>query len=384
MTRAILLLAVLLVAPQYSIDAAEPPASEVLFESGKEPFPRFRIPALILTPKGTLLAICEGRRDGGGLTGDIDMVLRRSKDLGKTWQPLEVIADEGKDTLGNPCPVIDQKTGTLWLLMTVSPGDVLEEEIVAGKTKESTRVLVMSSQDDGQTWTKPKDITSQAKQKDWTWYGTGPGVGIQLKSGRLLIPSYHAQQGTEVYSSHVLYSDDHGKSWQIGETLGEHCGESAALQRDDGSIYYSARTNNKAIKEERTIGESTDEGETFVSVRHDPKLYDSHCQASLLGVSSQLAKKVNGTAEESVRPLWLYCHPAGPGRQDLTFRISRDEGLTWPKATLFHLGNSQYSSMAELPDGTIGCLYESWQNENYQLFFARVPLNWVIKHASAD
>lgn len=359
--------------------AAEPkPEFEHLFVSSQQPYPRFRIPALIVTPKGTLLAFCEGRRGGRGLFGDIDIVVRRSSDNGQTWKKLEVVADDGTDTLGNPCPVIDQKTGTLWLLMTVSPGELSEEQICDGAAKLGTRVLVTSSTDDGVTWAKPRDITSEAKQPEWTWYGTGPGVGIQLASGRLFIPSYHAEPKTKTYRSHSLFSDDAGQTWQIGTSLGDHTSESAALQRADGSLYYSART--VVGKEERTVGNSADQGKTFEQVGFDSTLYDSHCQASLLALSpaaiEQLAAE-NNSIDES-KPLWIYSYPAGPERRNLTFRTSTDEGRTWTNPKLLQDGDAQYSSLAELPDGTIGCLFEAWRDKNYQLYFARVPLGWLV------
>jgi sialidase-1 len=359
--------------------AAEPePVTQHLFVSGKDPYPRFRIPALILTPKGTLLAFCEGRRAGRGLIGDIDLVVRRSSDNGQTWKELEVVADDGTDTLGNPCPVIDQKTGTLWLLMTVSPGELSEEQITEGAAKLGTRVLVTSSTDDGVTWATPRDITSEAKQPEWTWYGTGPGVGIQLVSGRLFIPSYHAEPKTKTYRSHSLFSDDAGQAWQIGTSLGDHTSESAALQRADGSLYYSART--VIGKEQRSVGDSADQGKTFEKVGLDATLYDSHCQAALLALSPTTIKKLaaENKSIDKTKPLWIYCYPAGPERRNLTFRTSTDEGRTWPEAKLLQTGDCQYSSLAELPDGTIGCLYESWRDKNYQLYFARVPLSWLV------
>src|SRR5262249_53934874 len=158
--------------------------------------------------KGTVLAFCEGRKDGKGLTGHIDIVLKRSTDSGKSWQPLEVVADGGGHTLGNPCPILDTTDGTLWLALTPSHGQDTEEEMVAGTSRETTRVLVTSSRDDGKTWTPLRDITAAAKKASWTWYGTGPGIGIQLKNGRLVIPCYHAEAETKTYRSHTVYSDD--------------------------------------------------------------------------------------------------------------------------------------------------------------------------------
>jgi sialidase-1 len=122
------------------------------------------------------------------LKGKIDIVLKRSTDLGKTWSKLVVVASGGDDTLGNPCPLLDHKAGTVWMGLTRSLGSDTEEEIVAGTSKGRTRVLVIHSKDSGKTWGEPRDISEAARDPKWTWYGTGPGTGIQLKSGRLVIP----------------------------------------------------------------------------------------------------------------------------------------------------------------------------------------------------
>ena len=355
------------------------PSTQHLFVSGAQPYPRFRIPALLLTSQGSLLAFCEGRRGGGGLIGDIDIVLRRSEDNGRTWGELELVADDGEDTLGNPCPVIDRRTGKIWLLLTVSPGKMSEEEIVDGATRSGTRVLVTSSGDEGKTWSKPRDITAQAKRPEWTWYGTGPGVGIQLSGGRLFVPSYHTEPKSKLYRSHGLFSDDGGQTWKYGASLGDHTSESAALERSDGELYYSART--VVGKNERTVGDSADAGDTFKNVRFDSGLHDAHCQASLLALSAravaQLAK-VDPSIDPR-KPLWLYCYPAGPRRRNLTIVRSSDEGRTWGNPQLLNAGDSQYSSLAELPDGALGCLYEAWRDGNYQLYFARLPLEWLVE-----
>lgn len=326
-----------------------------LFHSGEEGYPRYRIPSLVVTNSGALLAICEGRADGGGLTGNIDLVLKRSEDGGATWSALQTIADAGEDTLGNQSALVDRKTGKIWIAHTISPGAELEADIAAGKTERSTRVFVISSDDDGKTWTKPRDITDTAKKPDWTWYGCGPGVGIQLKSGRLLFPCYHREgENGSITASHAVYSDDHGQTWKLSENAGSGNGEPQALEREDGSIYLSARTA-KGGPFERSIVESSDGGETWGEKRFDPNLYDPYCQNSLL----KLAPK-----------RWLYLHPAGPDRHDLTVRLSLDEGETWDAGSmLLRSGNGQYSSMAQLPNGNVAVLYDLWEDNNYQLYF---------------
>lgn len=343
-----------------------------IFHSKHDGYPRFRIPSLVVTKAGTALAICEGRVDGGGLQGNVDLVCRRSSDHGKTWSPIRVIADAEEDTLGNPCAVVDRDTGHVWVAFTRSPGNFTEEQITRGESEGSTRVLVTHSQDDGLSWSKPRDITSTTKKRGWTWYGTGPGVGIQLADGRLFIPSYHCggRKGV-VTKSHTIFSDDHGKTWQLGASAGGGNGECQALQRKDGSIYLSARTSGDGPLE-RSIVTSSDRGASWSPKRFDKWLFDPHCEASLLALPSASKKKL-------VPPTWLYCAPAGPKRHDLTIRVSLDEGRTWHSPCLLRKGDGQYTSMALLADGRLGVLYDCWEDNNYQLYFASVDLASILK-----
>src|SRR6187401_3058994 len=160
----------LLVANWVALGVAEELAQTDVFSAGSEGYHTFRIPALVVTKKGTLLAICEGRKTGRGDHGDLDLVLKRSTDNGQTWGKLELIYEEGgeaKVTIGNPCPVVDRDTGVIWLPFT----------------RENDKVFMTSSSDDGQTWTRPREITANVKAADWNWYATGPGNGIQLIHG---------------------------------------------------------------------------------------------------------------------------------------------------------------------------------------------------------
>lgn len=341
------------------------PVHQRLFHSGEEGYPRYRIPSLIVTPRGALLAICEGRVDGGGLEGNVDLVLKQSEDDGRSWSPLRKIADADDDTLGNPCVVVDQQTGVIWLAHTRSPGQESELAITRGETAQSTRVYVTHSKDDGRNWSAPVEITSAVKRPGWTWYGTGPGVGIQLQSGRLLIPCYHAEgERGETKKSHVITSDDQGKSWQLGESAGTGNGECQALQRRDGSLYLSARTAAGGPLS-RSIIASRDQGKSWSAKEYDKSLHDPHCEASLLALPATDSQKT---------PRWLYAHPAGPQRSNLTLRLSLDEGKHWTAAHLFRRGNGQYTSLALLPGQQVGCLYDCWEEDNYQLYFARIPL----------
>lgn len=342
------------------------PRAVRLFDSGTDGYPRYRIPALLTTQRGTVLAFCEGRKDGRGLTGNIDIVLKRSTDSGQTWGKLELVADEGDHTLGNPCPVVDESDGTIWLALTRSHGQDTEADIVAGKSRETTRVLLTFSKDDGKTWAPLRDLSATCRKPHFTWYGTGPGIGVQLKSGRLVIPCYHAEAKTGIYRSHMIYSDDHGQTWQLGAVVGTMCSECQVAERTEGTLVLSARTIKGAMQ--RTTALSKDGGQTWSAPEFDAALYDPSCQASLVRLPAEKGKS-----------RWLYCHPAGPmGRRNLTVRLSRDEGRTWPIEKLLRAGDSQYSCLALMPDGTVGCLYESWVDGNYRVFFTRFTLGWLL------
>jgi len=346
------------------LTAAEP-SPQRLFKSG-EAYPRYRIPSLILAPDGSLLAVCEGRKNGGGLTGNIDIVARRSLDHGKTWQPLEVLLDHGAETLGNPCMLIDRTNKRLWMAFTRSPGEYTEAQIVKGESPESTRVFVASSDDNGRTWKTPNDITKFVKKSTWNGYGTGPGTGIQLKNGRLLIPAYHVESADQTYRSHSIYSDDHGKSWKLGATVGDNTSEAHIVERTDGSLVMDTRT--VVGREKRTWATSTDGGETWSDPMFNESLFDPHCEACMIRVP----RKISGKTQ------WLFSNPVGPKRHNLTIHHSEDEGRTWKTGLLIQEGDSQYSSLAVLPNGRIGCLYDRWTEGNYHLFYTDVDLSDII------
>jgi len=151
----------------------------VLFESGKGGYDTYRIPAIVKTTKGTLLAFCEGRKNSSSDTGNIDLLLQRSLDNGFTWDETKVIVDDGNDTCGNPCPIVDQKTGTLVLLLTKNKGHENEFQIINGTASPRT-VWLTRSTDDGVTWSTPSNISSEVCKPDFRWYATGPCHGINL------------------------------------------------------------------------------------------------------------------------------------------------------------------------------------------------------------
>src|SRR5258708_6529105 len=212
------------------------PEQAPVFVAGEAGYHTYRIPSLIVSPRGTLLAFCEGRKKSASDAGDIDLVLKRSPDGGKTWRPLQVVWDDGPNTCGNPCPVVDRATGTVWLLLTHNLGHDTEAQILAGKSQGTRTVWVSKSSDDGVSWSKPLEITKAVKRADWTWYATGPGVGIQTRAGRLVIPCDNYVAGTRAKQAHVIYSHDHGASWKLGGVVGPVCNDSQVVELAEGRL----------------------------------------------------------------------------------------------------------------------------------------------------
>ena len=322
---------------------------------------------MLVAPKGKVLSFCEGRKAGRGAPGNIDLLLKRSPDNGKTWSKTQVLVDAGPDTIGNPCPVADRDTGTVWVLLTKNLGQDTQKQITDGTSKGTRTVWVMKSTDDGATWSEPAEITKDVKKPDWTWYATGPGCGIQTKGGRLVIPCDHYVAKTQARHSHVIYSDDHGKTWKLGGVLGEKTNECQVVERQDGSLLINMRSYHG--KNRRAVATSKDGGLTWSEVTLDDALIEPVCQAALLRYSDK---------EKGGKSRVLFANPASAKREKMTLRLSYDEGATWPVARALHEGPAAYSALAALPDGSIGCLYERGDKSPYdKLTFARCSLDWL-------
>jgi sialidase-1 len=336
-----------------------------VFISGADGYPTFRIPSLVVTAKGTLLAFCEARKTGRGDDGDIDLVLRRSTDGGKTWHPMQIVHEEGGTagiTIGNPCPVLDQSTGTMWLTFC----------------RNNDEVFVMSS-DDGLAWTPPRRITTDVKEPDWGWYATGPGVGIQLThgphEGRLVIPCDHGKMidGKRVMFSHAFFSDDHGQTWKLGGTVAPHTDECQVVELADGELLMNMRNywGRDGMRPElggmRAIARSRDGGETWSALTFDKILIEPLCQASLIGFPNP---------RQPSDTVLLFSNPASrEARRQLTVRASFDGGKTWPVTEPIDDGSAAYSCLAMMPDGRIGLLYErdDYKRITFRDFTIEIP-----------
>ena len=322
------------------------PKLKYIFASGKEGHKSYRIPSLITTKKGTLLAFAEGRVHSVHDSGDINLVMKRSKDNGKTWSKLKIIRDI-KKTAGNPCPIVDKKTGRI--IMVFCEMDHHEAHVMAGKSKR--RVFVMSSTNDGKRWSKPKEITKQANPEGkYDWLASGPGVGIQIQKGkhkgRLVVPM--ANSIGRQYGVHCIYSDNLGKTWKASERIPGGCNEAQLVELKKGTLMLNMRMQ-QGSKGKRGIAYSKDAGVTWSDLEHDDELYDSICQASII----------------RHKKLLIFSNPGKWGRKEMTIRISKNYGKTWPYKTLIYPYSSGYSCLAVTKDKQVACLFEGGAPGNY-------------------
>lgn len=333
-----------------------------LWRSGSDGFHTYRIPALVRSNDNTILAFCEGRKHGRGDTGDIALLLKRSLDGGRTWSQPIVVWDDAGNTSGNPAPVVDSGTGEIHLLMTWNRGDDHERDIVNGTSKDTRRVFVTSSIDDGRSWKPPKEITSSVKQPNWTWYATGPGRGIQMQhgefAGRLVIPCDHIEANSKHRYSHIIFSDDNGASWQLGgRTPRPSVNECEVVEIAGGRLLLNMRSI--APDENcRQVATSADGGVSWSGQRFDRQLIEPTCQASIIAYPPTRLSETG---------LILFANPASEtDRVNMTLRASLDFGQTWRGAISLHAGPSAYSDLAIAPDGKVLCLYEGGHRHPYE------------------
>ncbi len=336
--------------------------------------PVFRIPALLCLPGGVVLAFSEAR-PGWQDSGNIDLVMRRSTDSGRTWGGASVVVDSSllrgdrSATVGNPTAVYDAETGVVWLFLCSNHEADVEWQIHANEGLESRRVWVTSSSDQGKSWSQPKDLSSSLKHRSWTWYATGPGNGVQLSSGRLLIPANHAEDVHEPNCpylverrrsrmvAHCIYSDDHGKTWRLGGCAARHTNECCIAALSDGRAMLNARDWSGAFT--RVVQLSSDGGATWGAARHDEILIEPEpqgCEGSILALpplGSNDAKGGKGGKGGKGKGdgILFFCNPACERREMLTVRRSDDCGTTWATDLVLEEGPSAYSSMALLGDG---------------------------------
>ena len=348
--------------------AAGVPQKTTLFARGENGVHTYRIPALVTSNSGVLIAACDARiNSSGDLPNNIDTVIRRSTDGGKTWQPIETIVDwSGSEGAADPCMVVDRKTGRIWCAVTWAEG-VNWRTSRPGFGTDSFHALLVYSDDDGVTWSETTDVTDSLKDPSWRSIWFSPGSGIQSQSGRLFIP-FSAANGQGEAFSYAAISDDHGETWSRVGPMGSKTNENIIAQLADGTLVCNMRSTH-GLKL-RAISTSKDDGETWSALEHHEGLIEPVCQAGLLTVPASL------TPDE--REWLVFSNPGSKKRERLAVKVSFDGGVTWPVERVIHPGPAAYSCLSLLPGGGLGLLYERGERDSYEgISFASIPLKWL-------
>ncbi|MEV0320890.1 sialidase family protein [Streptomyces sp. NPDC050658] len=363
---------------------------QVLFKASQDPgYACYRIPAVVKTVQGTLLAFAEGRVNDCSDAGDIDIVVKRSHDGGRTWSPLQVINEGAGDTHGNPAPIVDRRTGRIVLAETYNTGrtDGKNCDVPCDRTPH-----LQYSDDDGRSWSKPRDLSDQILPDDWnSWYATGPVHGLQLTrgkhAGRLVFTvNTETWNGSRVTANHaaLIVSDDGGDNWRIGAkdsypiaddgTFRQKPSEMTITERPDGAVYVSGREQDGTDLGHRTHTISRDGGDSFVApFKAIPDLYTPQVQGSTL----QFGKRM------------LLACPGDPDRRrTMQIRSSYDGGRTWDsvdRGTTVTTDWSGYSDMVRADGDHVGLMYEGGAvDARDEIRFARFTEDWLQPRRGPD
>ena len=376
---------------QLHAEASAPSIEKIdLFRAGQDGVTLYRIPGIVVTTRGSLLAYCEVRKHSKSDWGEIEVHLRRSIDGGRTWEPAKQIAHLGQriegnprkktggeheQTVNNPVAIVDRDTGAIEFLHCVN----------------YTRCFSMRSADDGVTWSKPVEITATFQpfraKYDWKVIATGPGHGIQLKSGRLVVPIWLAcgQTGDHAPSaSGTIFSDDHGKTWQAGDIAVPNEGafkdpsETMVTQLSDGRVMLVTRSVSQASR--KLVATSADGAHNWTTPQFHPQLWEPICMAGLVAYPKEPGTLLFSNPHSLARDKAGKEVPGGRGRRkNLSITLSRDDGKNWPVNKTLEAGPSAYSDLAVLPDGTVLCFYE----REDRLTVARFNLEWLTSGGSS-
>ncbi len=344
----------------------------VLRKPGDDGSKAYRIPGLATTAKGTVLAVFDIRHDGSDdLPANIDVGLMRSTDQGASWGPMQTILDFDQSVpgsrgngVGDPAILVDRTTGTIWVAALWSKGDRGYNGSGPGLSPDQTGQIVLTrSDDDGQTWSEPINITGKIAGRDPSWrlLFVGPGNGIQTRTGGLVFAGqFRDAQGDA--ASCLLFSRDHGQSWALTPAAisnGTPTNEAQVAELADGSLLLSMRDVSRSgsrLWARWTWNEEVTAGQWSAPWAVNP---DPTCMASLIGHSQ-------GDL--------FFSNPAhARQRRNLTIRRSTDGGRTWNAGRLIDAGPSAYSCLTELANGQLGLLYEAGDS----LTFVRCSADWV-------
>ena len=353
----------------------------VVRRRGDDSVNTYRIPALATATNGAVIAVFDMRwNSSGDLPGNIDVGMCRSLDNGDTWEPMQTIMDMGSDPaynydgVGDPCILVDSVTGRIWVGALWSHGNNAWNGSGPGLTPEETgQFVLVYSDDNGESWSNPVNITPQIKDPSWNLLLQGPGKGFTSRNGTLVMPAQY-KDGSAVPRSCFITSTDHGSTWKISNPAvpsgSPATTESQSVELNNGDYMISMR--NHAGLGKRAWATSSDGGTNWSAVSYlNP---DPTCQASFIRYSSTL----DGAPDN----ILLFSNPANASsRVYMTIRMSTDEGKTWSYSRLLDTRYGAYSCMSVLQDGSIGILYETGDNSAYEtLTFARFTISWLLGH----
>jgi sialidase-1 len=332
----------------------------------------YRIPGLAVSNKGTLLAVYDVRYNScTDLPGNIDVGLSRSDDKGKTWQAMKIIMDMGEpqkeNGIGDPSILIDKHTGTIWVAALWSHGNNGWSGSRRGLTPDETgQFILVRSDDDGISWSKPVNITDQIKNPSWRLFFQGPGNGITTGGGTLVFPAQF-KDSTGIPFSTIIYSRDRGRIWNCGTGAKSNTTEAQVVELDNGTLMLNMRDNRGEF---RSIATTADTGRTWVEhASSRTALRDPVCMASLIRVNSKNGDKKN---------ILAFSNPDDPkSRNKMTLKLSLDEGMTWGKEhqLLYDERNCfGYSSLAMIDEDHLGILYEG----NGELNFIKIKPGRIL------
>lgn len=356
-----------------------------LRNSGQDGVAAYRIPGLVTTNRGTLIAVYDIRRDGwGDLPADIDVGMSRSTDGGRTWEPMRVIMDLGNDRrwlgdgVGDPSVLVDRQTGTIWVAGVWSHGNQGFHGSRPGLDPEETaQLMLVRSDDDGLTWSDPINITRQVKDPDWRLLLQGPGCGITTRKGLLVFPAQFVDADGLPHAT-LIHSRDRGETWQIGTSARSNTTEAQVVELADGTLMLNMRDNRGGS---RAVAVSDDLGQTWKEhPTNRAALPEPVCQASLISITPHNLSRPDYRAGAD----WLvFSNPAVAGgpRRNLTIKGSVDQGMSWPAThqLLIDEGISAgYSCLTRIDEQTLGILFEG---SLANMVFMRIPLADVFPEA---
>ncbi|RPD41218.1 sialidase family protein [Chitinophaga barathri] len=340
----------------------------VLWKANEDNILAHFVYGLAVTTKGTILAFAEARITESADDGAHHIALKRSTDGGNTFSSKTLMKSENGQSWTNPTIVQDNKTNELFLFYALN------------HRNDSTQVFYMTSKDDGESWSGATEITRlfDGNQHGWTFHLPGPGHGIQLKNKRLVVPVWHRKSisfaaAERKYGVNCIYSDDHGKTWKLGgdAPVGEF-NESQIVEKKNGDIMLIGRTHTSQNGSFQARVISKDKGLSWSS----PIVYDKGLAGTVCDI---------GLTRYSLKPnIILVSQPANPGkRRDLTIRLSKDEGETWPVSKLLQEGSATYSDLAVLPDKSIICLYGHGGAKHMPdtVSLVRFSLKWLLENS---